>query len=296
MNDLIEFCSCKDRPCPAEFACHCSASIVFLCNICVVDHLREPISHSFIPIDQARKIIGANSKFNKRNAQIQKNFLLFKDQVSAYLPKISGFISQIEDFRISILHIFNQECDQNIEFLRKIKADVLSKAELMNVSMAASDFAMVEKFDLTGLGGILASYPEVFELNIEEIKEVIGNMIIIGSQASNSLLESKPNTQDLQQKLDFYKAENEEHLKRIKHYKNSENEFTSKIQQLQENLHTFQAENESQARRLINYEKTNEDYTSTIRNLEIKTNRFKTEFEALSKKLLKYEKPEEEYG
>jgi ubiquitin len=231
MEGFNEVCSCKDRPIQPEFACNCGPSIVFLCNLCIAPHVREPRPHAFISIEQARKILQEGSEFSEQYAAHLRSFTLFKTQVQNYLRNINPFIAQIEELRYIGVNSINSECDTKINYLKEIQVSLKTKLESLSNSIAASDFTEIEKYEAT-VKGVLDGYPDVFTLYKEETILALSKMILIGSSQSLKAYEIQPNVQELEESIKSLKEENESLNQRIKDYKAAEDISNLKIQEL----------------------------------------------------------------
>jgi hypothetical protein len=282
MNDWNEVCICRNNPCAPEFACNCGASIVFLCNNCVMAHLREPKAHSFISLDQARKIKSSDQDFNRQLIESNRKFIELKMQVQAYLPQITSFISQIEEFRRSILHTINQECDSKIETLRRIETDVVLKVEIINQNIANSDFGLLEKFDNNGLRGILEYYPTVFDLSDSGIVENIENTIYIGHSTRVTINKTKEcTTQDIYQELSQLRGSNSEYMSKIEKYEQSEKGHNETILKFESEMKKYKEEKEQHIIDITHYLHLESQNNIKINEYEAKIETLKQEISFL---------------
>jgi hypothetical protein len=289
MNEVPQLCICKDSPSPAEFACNCGVSVILLCKLCVISHLREPKAHLFLTIEQGIKILQSDSEFNKQFSAGQKQFIELKSAVTTYLSKLVAFTSQLEATRNSLISALNSEFDSKMEILRRIQADAVAKTDLINQNLSASDFSLLQRYAENGLRSILESYPQEFEVYQNRVREGIENMIYIGDCKRNEqeiegvnevkAIEEKntENTKcqemslkvkEVQERLEVLQAQNEKHLSIIRNYEISEEEHNRKISELKEKVNQYRIENEEYINRLCIYEKRDEEYNLRGSELE----------------------------
>jgi hypothetical protein len=268
MNELNQSCKCRDKPSQPEFACNCGTSIVFLCNLCVLPHLRELKPHSFISIEQAIKILREGSEFNKSYAEHFRTYTLYKTQAQDYFNSIDSFIFQIEELRTSILSELACECDSKIHDLRAIQSDLKSKLERLSNSITSSDFTELEKYQSLEKG-VLEGYQDVFEVNQHNIKTVIRSMITIGCKENLERNTSELSIKNMKKTITSQESEIANLNIRIKEYQSLEAISNIRLQELYEKVEYEEAKIKEYESKLLYYSKLENEYHSKIDKLRV---------------------------
>jgi large subunit ribosomal protein L40e len=232
MSDSNEVCSCEVRPTKPEFGCNCGTTMVFLCNLCVVDHLKELKPHSLISFEQARKMLQEGSNFNQLHIKNHHAYSLYKTQATEYYSKTASFISKIENSRKALHDIVNYECDSKIYYLRELEADLKTKLDSMSNGIAISDFSEIEKYS-TNDKGVLQDYPDEFDINEREAKSAIEKMICIGN---TKLQEYIHYIEELHIRIGSLLSENDQLNLRIQQYELSQRNYIYQINDLTQQL------------------------------------------------------------
>jgi hypothetical protein len=203
-----ESCLCLDNNSSVEFACSCNDSIIFLCNKCIADHVREPSSHTFISIAQARDQLSVQtSSASKQQAdQINQSF-------ASYISKITEFISSINSFKPKLIETIEESCKVHIDFLENLLAVVsASHFEILKTSAdGALSPEICAKFDSEGLAGLISDYYSELRIHEEDVMKSVKNMIYFGNEAKGPSRESiQDKIENFSQIVETLKKENEE--------------------------------------------------------------------------------------
>lgn len=203
-----ESCLCLDNNSSVEFACSCNDSIIFLCNKCIADHVRQPSSHTFISIAQARDQLSLQtSSASKQQAyQIDQSF-------TAYISRITEFISSIKSFKLKLIETIEESCKVHIDFLDNLLVVVsASQSEVLKtIADGALSAEICAKFDSEGLAGLITDYYSELRIHEEDMMESVKNMIYFGNEAKGPSRENlHDKIESLSQIVETLKKENEE--------------------------------------------------------------------------------------
>lgn len=207
-----ELCECPDSQSSVEFACNCSDKIVYLCNKCIADHVRQPNSHVFISLEQSRDL--RNAEISQKQTDIAVKNQKIDDSFQVYTSKIIDFTSRVKYFKSKIAQAVDQACNLHIDFLEKLLDLTQSRwsevsKQLEDPSSSNSD--IFSRYESQGLAGLIDDYYQELILYEEDVIESVKNMIYFGSEKKTSSTQDFLNKiQDLTHTIDALKKENDE--------------------------------------------------------------------------------------
>jgi ubiquitin len=256
-----------------------------------VPHLREAKPHSFISIEQARKMLKEGSEFNHRYAENLYIFSLLKSQAGDYLSRIVSFTSQIEESRRVIRNILDSECEKKIAYLKETEANLKARLDRINNGIISSDFSEVEKYKSSDKR-VLEGFPESFEIIDDQVKKAIESMIDIGGSMRNRSQDIQNHTNELNSKIQELQLDFD---KKIKEYEALEKKYLEQIREYTGKFESLESRSEDFDKKIQEYKSLEKKYLDQIREYTGKVKTLQSEKTEMNSKIQKYKSLEKKY-
>jgi hypothetical protein len=181
MKDLVEICGGK-RLCtsPIIIACSCNNSVVFLCRDCATEHFLEPRPHLFIPLEQARQITPPVSAQKCQN--FDDKMIRIKIDVERYIIRLIDFKARILSLKQEVYRDLEENVDLYIQKIDSMLNHTYTRLEDLEISMQTFEIShqeILDKYEHTGIKGVIDEYIDILSLNYHDIKQAIRSMITI---------------------------------------------------------------------------------------------------------------------
>lgn len=159
----------------ATHACSCGVPVVFLCSDCVINHLKEPFTHSFIPLEQAH-YMKRSLIFDEKFIQDLDKYSSLKASIQTYIHKIHSFKEKLEIAKIEVQTILIQEFQSKLKLLNDLETNAIQQLSAIRQRLTATNrFGEEElyKFNTEGLPGIIQDYVEDFNISTYGMRDTI---------------------------------------------------------------------------------------------------------------------------
>lgn len=218
INVPSEHCACSNPQPNIQFACNCGAPVVFLCNLCVLSHLIEPRSHTFLSLEQARSLLSSQS--NSNYAKSFSKFLKLKAKIQDYQSSIKAFSSHISAYQAEKSTLFQITCQQKLKLLDCMSSEASTKIDEISRQMSLFDERgkdMLASYSRDGLNGLLSMYNNEFTVFQKDVEYAMLNAIYIGREAGLPQNASYEHSiKELYDSIQYYKNHNEELMEKLK--------------------------------------------------------------------------------
>jgi hypothetical protein len=186
MSDLNLTCGGKYH-CTSQvvIACNCGNPVVFLCENCVLPHLRAPHPHLFLQLDQASRILN-DAGFSQNYIEVYSKYAKIKAEIGCYVKNLVDFRTRVISFKHEIMRDIEANVDAGIEkidYLLNYAYKKLSELDETAGKLDRVDEDIMRNYEDKGIEGIIDRYVNIFKVNDERVRKAVRHMITLGRKA-----------------------------------------------------------------------------------------------------------------
>jgi uncharacterized protein YukE len=181
MNDSDLRCAGRsDCSSPVVIACNCGIPVVHLCEGCISSHVLKPGNHRLLHLNQAKLLISTSS-FSGHIEESYISYLRIKSDILAYIQNLKDFKTKVSTFKFEIIDQIEKTFDSKLEKIDSILDRTYVQLHELNQE---SDNQALQRFEEKGLEGVLSDYIYNMNLNIDDIKEALNDIIVLETKDS----------------------------------------------------------------------------------------------------------------
>lgn len=181
MNDSNLKCRGRDNcSSPVSIACNCGVPLIFLCDGCLSRHVHKLGNHRLINLNQAKQLLNGSNMYDHYEESYIK-YLQIKSDFLAYIRDLKEFKTKVTSFKLEIFDQIEKMFDSKLE---KIDSAIESTYIQLYELNKESDNQIVQRYEDQGLGGLVHDYIYNMNLNVNNIREVISDIIILETRDS----------------------------------------------------------------------------------------------------------------
>lgn len=135
MNRCNEICSvCNSCTSSIQYACTCGDPVVFICKDCLVLHLSEQSTHTFISLLQARELVRNRISPEVLNKNLSK-YNSIKLQIQKYITKLRTSKQDISEFKHQVITQIEHKCRSSVEILSSLEEKAQTQLQALKSRM-----------------------------------------------------------------------------------------------------------------------------------------------------------------
>jgi hypothetical protein len=101
---------------------------------CVLDHLSEPVSHTFISLNQARELV-KDKYFNKIFTEDLAKYSVLKATIQDYISNLEGYKEDLNKTWNEIVGLIDQKFQAKLDLISKSKTQAVIQLEMIKRRM-----------------------------------------------------------------------------------------------------------------------------------------------------------------